>query len=195
MRARNDLQSGLRRRWIAAAICAAACATAPVRAQFAPDESITLERRIKAAFVFKFASFVEWPPGTFAQADTPIQIAVMGDAAMAQDIAEASMNRTVEGRRIQVRQVDAGEPLDGVNILFLRDAAAEQLGAFEDLKPDAMLIVTESADALHRGSIINFLLDGGKVRFDISLDAADKRGIRLSSRLITVARQVAGRPR
>jgi len=63
------------------------------------------------------------------------------------------------------------------------------------LEPDAMLIVTESPGALERGSIVNFAVDEGRVRFDLSLEAAERRGLRLSSRLITVARQVLGAPR
>ena len=106
------------------------------------------------------------------------------------------MNRTVEGRRVEVRPIADGDTLDGVNILFLRDAAAARLGgSIADLEPRAILVVTESAGGLRRGSVINFVLDGGRVRFDISLDEAARRGIRLSSRLITVARQVLGGPR
>lgn len=178
-------------------ILVAACLTAPgVQAQADESGDATLERRVKAAFLFKFASFIDWPPDAFAQADSPIRIAVMGDDAMAQDVLEASMNRTVEGRRVEVRPIAAGDTLDGVNILFLRDAAAARLGgSIADLEPRAILVVTESAGGLRRGSVINFVLDGGRVRFDISLDEAARRGIRLSSRLITVARQVLGGPR
>jgi hypothetical protein len=193
----GGLRSASRRLCIAVAICAAgAGAAAPVRAQGSEDEAATLERRVKAAFVYKFVGFVDWPPGAFPQADTPIVIGVMGEEAIARDIAEASMNRTVEGRRIEVRRFSPGESLEGVHILFMRQAAFERLGdSIGALQPQAMLIVTESADALDYGSVINFLLDGGKVRFDISLEAAERRGLKLSSRLITVAREVIGKPR
>ena len=190
------LPSGARRLWLYAAICIAAGTAVPATGQGVGEEAATLERRVKAAFVYKFAAFVEWPPDAFAQADTPIRIGVVGEEAIARDIAEASMNRTVEGRRVQVMQVAPGDSLEGVHILFLREAASAVLrDSIAALKPEAMLIVTESADALGRGSVINFVLDGGKVRFDISLEAAERRGLRLSSRLITVARELTGRPR
>jgi hypothetical protein len=116
----------------------------------------------------------------------------MGGEAMVQDILEASgSSRTVEGRRVLAKQVEPGDTLEGVHILFVRDEALGLVGgSVTDLKPDAMLIVTETEGALSRGSVINFVLDEGKVRFDISLDSAERRGLRLSSRLITVARAV-----
>jgi hypothetical protein len=186
------LQSAVRRLWLAVAIGTAV----PARAQLISEEAAMLERRIKAAFVYKFAGFVDWPPDAFAQADTPIRIGVMGEESIVQDIAEASMNRTVKGRRVQVTQIAPGGSLEGLHILFLREAASSGLrDSIAALKPEALLVVTETADALDRGSVINFLLDGGKVRFDISLEAAQSRGLKLSSRLITVARKVIGRPR
>jgi hypothetical protein len=172
-------------------VIAAAVATTPSVAQPA-DEGSVLERRVKAAFVFKFAAFVEWPPTALPADDAPIWIAVMGGEAMVQDLLEASgSSRTVEGRRVLAKQVAPGETLDGVHILFVRSEALGQLGgSVADLKPDAMLIVTESQGALSHGSVVNFVLEEGKVRFDISLGAAERRGLRLSSRLITVARAV-----
>jgi len=58
-----------------------------------------------------------------------------------------------------------------------------------------MLIVTETPGALAQGGVVNFVVEDGRVRFDISLDAAERRGLKLSSRLITVARNVIGKSR
>lgn len=166
-------------------------ASLPVRAQPAAAQADALERRVKAVFVFKFASFVDWPAEQLEHPDAPIQIAVMGEEAVVRDIADAAGSRTVEGRRVLARRVEPGDLLDGVHILFLRDSAFARLA--EGLPPQPMLVVTETPGALARGSVVNFVVDDGRVRFDISLESAERRGLKLSSRLITVARNVIGR--
>jgi hypothetical protein len=185
----------LRRVWETIALAAAAGAV-PAAAQVLVDESAAaLERSVKAAFVFKFAGFVEWP----AQALPPeaaIRIGVMGEETIVREINEAASSRTVEGRRVLAKRIEPGDSLEGVHILFMREPAFRRLAdEVADLKPEAMLIVTESPGALERGSIVNFAVDDGRVRFDLSLEAAERRGLKLSSRLITVARRVVGGPK
>jgi hypothetical protein len=178
------------------ALAAIGCARAsPTAAQVVDDAPAQLERSIKAAFVFKFAGFVEWPAEALPP-ESPIRIGVMGEEAIVQEIREAASGRTVEGRRVLAKRVAVGDTLEGVHILFMRDPAFREMAdQIAGLKPDPMLIVTESSGALERGSIINFAVDDGRVRFDLSLEAAERRGLRLSSRLITVARKVLGAPR
>ena len=178
------------------ALAAIGCAgAAPAAAQVADEGAAALEGSVKAAFVFKFAGFVDWPAQALPP-ESPIRIGVMGEEAIVQEIREAASRRTVEGRRVLAKHVAAGDSLEGVHILFMRDPAFREIGdRIPGLKPEAMLIVTESPGALERGSIVNFAVDEGRVRFDLSLDAAERRGLRLSSRLITVARRVLGAPR
>lgn len=145
--------------------------------------------------MLKFVSFVEWPPGAFPHADTPLQIAVMGDAAVVRDLVEATQDRTLDGRRVRVQQPAPGEPLEGVHILFVREAAAASINTGTERELAPMLVVMESVGAFDRGSVINFVVDDGKVRFDVSLEAADKRGLKISSQLLTVARRIVERPR
>ena len=185
----------LQRLW--ATIALAACApAAPAAAQVVVDETaVALERSVKAAFVFKFAGFVDWPAEALPP-DAPIRIGVMGEETIVQEITEAASSRTVEGRRVLAKRIEPGDTLEGVHILFMRDPAFRKLAnQIEGLKPDPMLIVTESPDALESGSIVNFAVDDGRVRFDLSIEAAEQRGLRLSSRLITVARRVVGKAR
>jgi len=178
------------------ALAAIGCAGAsPTAAQVVDDAAAALERSVKAAFVFKFAGFVDWPTQALPP-ESPIRIGVMGEEAIVEEIREAASGRTVEGRRVLAKRVAVGDTLDGVHILFMRDPAFQEIAdLIAGLKPDAMLIVTESPGALDLGSIVNFAVDEGRVRFDLSLEAAERRGLRLSSRLITVARQVLGAPR
>lgn len=191
----------LRRLWEAVALAGVGSGMpAAARAENDPpevdDAAAALERSVKAAFVFKFAGFVEWPEQAMPRPETPIRIGVMGEESIVREIAAAASSRTVEGRRVLVKRIEPGDTLEGVHILFMRDPAFRRLAEeIAGLEPEPMLIVTESPGALALGSIINFAVDEGRVRFDLSLEAAERRGLRLSSRLITVARQVLGKPR
>jgi hypothetical protein len=156
-----------------------------------------LEQRVKAAYLYKFAGFVEWPEDTFSQPETPFTFAVVDDERIARALEELVAGRKVEGRSVQVRRVHSGEELGETQILFLAKPGAKLASPpaaqfIAKLKPRPMLVVTQSADAIAQGSVINFALSEGKVRFEVSLDAAEKRGLKLSSRLLAVAQQVHG---
>jgi hypothetical protein len=156
-----------------------------------------LEQRVKAAYLYKFAGFVEWPEDTFSQPETPFTFAVADDERIAKALEELVAGRKVEGRSVQVRRVHSGDELGEIQILFLAKAGTKLASPpasqfIAKLKPRPMLVVTQSADAIAQGSVINFALADGKIRFEVSLDAAEKRGLKLSSRLLAVAQQVHG---
>jgi hypothetical protein len=161
-----------------------ACAGAPAGAQ------AERELEIKAAFLFKFGDFVEWPDGAFAQG-RPFTIGVMGSASMADELARITQGRTVQGKPVRVRRVGRDAVLDGLHVLFVgaADAAslAQILAGADGL---ALLVVTESESALSKGSMINFIAEQARVRFDISLPPAERGGLRISARLLSVARRV-----
>jgi hypothetical protein len=162
----------------------------PLTAQPAMD-SDNLERRIKAAFLYKFADFVEWPDSVFTSPAAPIVIGVMHDDALATELADATANRTVAGRRLLVRRIKESETAPNIHILFVGGSGNARLASL--LAPFVTLptlAVTESESGLPPGSVINFRTASGRVRFEIALDSAEKRGLRLSSRLLTVAQSV-----
>ncbi len=152
------------------------------------------ERSVKAAFLYKFASYVQWPDAD-AKADSPITIGVIGATDFARELAEITANRTVGNRPIDVRRLTTGNSLDGLEILFIakeeRDHLSQLLSAARD-KP--VLTVTESEGGLSSGSIINFTLDQDRVRFEVSLYAAEKSQLRLNARLLAVAQRVQRGP-
>lgn len=172
-------------------LCLAAMAFAPRPAASAPDDATALEQRVKAAFLYKFAGYVEWPETAFASADMPVTIGVIGDDALASELVQLAMGRTVDGRPVSVRRLTAADALSGLHILFVASAERAHLAQFaRSLQAQPALVVSESDGALNQGSTINFVISNGRVRFEISLDNAEKQGIRLSSRLLTVALSV-----
>lgn len=161
----------------------------------ADSESASLEHRVKAAFLYKITGYVEWPNTSFPQTNTPVTIGVVGAEPLAVELSQILTGRTAQNRPVAVRRLKAGEPLNGLHILFV---GREQSGQLGQLVPRAqqrsILVVTESEGALAHGSAINFVIVDGRVRFEVSLASARSSGLKLSSRLLTVAHHVAGAP-
>jgi hypothetical protein len=184
----SSLPRGVLLLWRAVLLCAAALAASSAGAA---EEAPLLEQRVKAAFLYQFASYVEWPRQAFAQADTPVTIAVMSAETLAAELEQLVTGRTVGGRPVAVKQVRPGDSLAGVHILFIGGAESARLAQIAQApKPRPMLTVTESDGALSQGSMINFVIVDRRVRFEVGLDSAEKHGLRLSSRLLAVAQQV-----
>ncbi|HTA66087.1 MAG TPA: YfiR family protein [Xanthomonadaceae bacterium] len=151
------------------------------------------EPRVKAAFLFKFGSYVEWPPTAFASATAPFTIGVMDADALADELTTIVADRNVDGRSVVVRRLHEGDPVAGLNVLFIGNAGRGRLAELlAPLKGRATLAVTESEGALELGSMINFVVADSKVRFDVSLPSAAAASLKISSRLLAVARKVSG---
>ena len=173
---------------MAALACVAATALGPAHAQNGPG--IT-ERGVKAAFVYKFLGYVEWPPTAFAQDESPIVVGVMGADDIASELADAVRGRTVGTRSVEVRRIRPGDPLTGLQALFIGASERARLAPIARAAlARNVLVITESEDALDQGSVINLIVVDGRVRFEVSLEAADRAGLRLSSRMLAVAHLV-----
>ena len=168
---------------------AAAAGTAP-RALADTGGAQALERRVKAAFLYKFLGYAEFPAQSFADPGGPLTIAVVGSDDMAAELARIAAGRVVGGRPIAVRQVAQHEQPPPVHLLFVAGRDCERAGRVLRAAPGAYLTVTECDDGLRHGSVINFRILDQRVRFDVSLDAAEKNNVKLSSRLLTVANRV-----
>jgi hypothetical protein len=154
-----------------------------------------LEQRVKAAYLYRFAEFVAWPDGSFARHDAPFVIAIAGASGIASELAQVTAGRTVAGRRIDVlHTMEPTAPLASAHILFVGASERSRLPQFVRAAGSRTLIVSDVEGGLAQGSVINFVIAEGRVRFDISLDAAEKRGLKLSARLLAVAHSVRGGP-
>jgi hypothetical protein len=149
------------------------------------------EYQVKAAFLFKFLGFVEWPAQAHERTDSPLLIGVMGADALSEALGAVVANRAMNGRAVHVRRLRPGDSLAGVHLLFLgRDEnvrASDLIGA---AKGRPLLMVTESDTAFAGGSAINFVLEDNKVRFDVALRPVEQANLKISSRLLAVARRV-----
>jgi YfiR/HmsC-like len=146
------------------------------------------EHEVKAAFLFKFLSFVEWPAPSFARAGAPLVIGVLGADEVHFALQEIVPGRSAQGRPLEVRQLREGERPAGVHLLFVGRAAAAALPRLP--AQPGLLVVSEVDGALEQGAMINFLRVDGRVRFEVAPDAAERRGLRISSRMLAVAQHV-----
>ena len=149
------------------------------------------ELGIKAAYLYKFGGFVEWPDGAFAAPAAPLVIGMLGADALADELEQAVAGRRVRERPVAVRRLRPGERIEGVHVLFIgaaQDARLREITAAA--RGQAVLIVTESESATGRGSMINFVVADNRVRFDVALPAAEAGHLKISARLLSVARRV-----
>jgi hypothetical protein len=148
---------------------------------------------VKAAFLFRFASYVHWPDGSQQQA--PFVVGVAGAESVAKQLDELAPRVTIRGRRAEVRRVANAKDLDGVQILYVDEASLKrtrELRRAALLKP--ILLVTDTRAGLDAGGVINFVEAERNVRFEISLIAADRAQLRIDSALLSVAAKVERRP-
>lgn len=151
------------------------------------------EYRIKAAFLCKFGNYVEWPAP--AAPDTPFNIGVLASSAVVDELTAVARGQMVNGRPIVVRKLERSDPMDGVDMLFVaRTHTARLAEALAALKDRPVLTVTETEPGVAIGSMVNFVIVDDKVKFDISLATVERSKLRISARLLGVARTVAGGP-
>jgi len=149
------------------------------------------ERVVKAVFLYKFLNYAEWPAAAFPDVEAPYVIGVLNADDVAQELVQLAADRVVDGRRVQVRRVKRGDSLAGLHLLFVAAADSKDLAALaRQAQANAVLLVSEDPRAVRLQSAINLVVDEGKVRFDVAPDIAEKAGVRLSSRLLGVARSV-----
>ena len=149
------------------------------------------EHQLKAAFVYNFAKFVEWPAGAFANPADPLRFCVLGDDVMAQELEELARSKTIAGRPVQARRVKSVDESQYCHVLFL--GAPEQNRIRElpgPIRQAALLTVGESDTFLHGGGVINLVLDNEQLRFEVNLQAAEQARLKISSRLLALARAV-----
>lgn len=148
---------------------------------------------IKAAFLYRFASYVHWPAG--ARNHEHFVIGVMGSEAVANHLERLLPGLTVDNRPARLRRVARAEDLADIHILYVGPVS---LTRSREVREAALklpiLMVTDDEKGFESGGVINFIEINRNVRFEISLGAADIRKLRIDSALLSVAARVQGRP-
>jgi YfiR/HmsC-like len=149
------------------------------------------EYRIKAAFLLNFAHYVEWPPDTFKDANSPLTYCTIGDDPF-DGVLDQSLNaKSVGTRPLRVQHLKPPENFQGCQIVFIGTNEKKRITAIlETLKQAPVLVVGESSRFVQQGGTVGFLSEENTVRFEVNLDAAQRARLNISATLLSVAKTV-----
>lgn len=149
----------------------------------------TTEYELKAVFLFNFAKFVDWPPAAFADNRSPLRMCIFGTDPFGTTLDDLVRGEEFGGRRLEVLRVERDDDLRRCHVLFIGSSERGRLAAVLDgVKKASVLTVGESKEFLAAGGIVRFVLDGGRLGFDIDAAAAERVHLAISSKLLRLAR-------
>jgi hypothetical protein len=159
----------------------------PARPQAAPS----VEYQVKAAFLFNFVKFVEWPQDAFQTEKTPITLCAFRHDPFGSALDEVLRGKAINSRELQARRINDLTELKTCQLVFVSDSEGKQLPEIlNTVKGSSALVVGESADFAERGGAVQFFLENSKLRFAINVDAIQRARLQASSKLLALARIV-----
>jgi hypothetical protein len=174
-----------RRALAAAALVSGLVAAAPARAG-APSE-----HQVKAAFLYNFANFVQWPDGALGPSGSPLRVCVVGTDPFGGALDEAFRDQVVQGWTVQVARGHSLAALGRCHILFLSQSEQGRWPELlKELGTAPTLTVADGPALVRQGGMISFVMDAKRVRFEINRGNAEHAGLRISSKLLALARLV-----
>src|SRR5258705_11226222 len=137
----------------------------------AQEDSQPTEYQIKAAFIFNFAKFVEGPAAAFPKASSPIVVGVLGENPFHDALEKTIKNKTVDEHPVVIREFRAATDMTNCHILFISSSEKARLPQIlKQLNGRSVLTIGEMPGFTEAGGIINFVLEGSKIRFQINND-------------------------
>jgi hypothetical protein len=154
------------------------------------------EYDIKAAFLYNFTKFVEWPPQAFPAQSSQLKVCVLGENPFGKILESVIEGEEVQGRRLSFLRVDVLHNPGFCHVLFISRSERERIPAIlTAVQGSPVLTVSEMDGFLEKGGAINFKVQDGKVRFEINQGAAERAGLKMSSKLLRLATRVIPEPR
>jgi phosphatidylserine decarboxylase len=147
------------------------------------------EYQVKAAMLYNFAKFVEWPADSFSR-DNHITFCIAGKSPLSGTI-QQMQGKQVKGRTVSIRQIARPEEVDGCQILFIAPSDTLRMNAYlQQASRSSILTVSDQERFAASGGMIGFYEEESKIRFEINQEAAQKRRLQISSHLLNLARRV-----
>lgn len=153
-----------------------------------PAQSTATEQQVKAAFVLNFTDFVEWPAGTFPAPSTPVEVCVLGPSTFLEELKSLAPAKK-SARPFHVSQAATVDEVRRCHVVFVPRERIAGLGQLP-FASENILTVGESAEFVRAGGVIRLVLDNDRLRFEVNLAAAERSHLRVSSRLLAIARVV-----
>lgn len=181
-----------RRRLTRRALLLAACLVPllhPATARAQSDDRA--EYPVKLGFLYNFAKFVEWPPEVLPGSSSPFEICVVGHDPFQKDLEQSLRGRTVGSHAIELANLGLEDNLRGCHIVFIsRDAKKRTADVMSRLRGAPVLTVGETQGFAAKGGEIGLVVEGNRVRFEINRQAVKEAGLKISSKLLALARIV-----
>jgi len=160
------------------------------RALAAPELTAT-DAQLKAAFLYNFAKFTEWPRSAFTNATAPLVFGVLGRNPFGTGLETALRDKTIGGRPVQLARFRTVDEVDTCHVLFISDSERPRMEqTLKALAKRPVLTVSDVESFAARGGMLGFYREGDQLRFEANPDAAQKAGVKLSSRLLNLAKIV-----
>jgi hypothetical protein len=147
------------------------------------------EYQVKAAFLYNFAKFVDWPAEAFSGSGAQLVIGVVGDDPFGGALDQAINGKSIGGHSLTIRRLKWGQDLRSCHILFISSSERKRLPQIIQSVRGASVLTVGDVDGFNQqGGIINFVLESSKVRFEINARASDQVRLRISSKLLALAK-------
>jgi len=175
----------VRRLWLLIGVIAVGLTTAPPTAPGEPAGG--REYEIKAALLYNFAKFVEWPDEAVPETSAPLTLCILGDDPFGPAL-ESIDGKTIRSRRLVIKRPVTARDVSACHILFISSSEEKHLAQIlEVLRTSSTLTIGEMQGFTQNGGIINLAVESNKVRFEINANAADRAGLKISSKLLSLA--------
>lgn len=146
------------------------------------------ERQLKAAFLFNFSQFVEWPSAAFSDSQSPLVIGILGDDPFGSSLDQLVSNEKVNNRPLLIQRYKSVSDIKSCHILFITISNKDELEeTFGKLKGRNILTVGDTRNFIRQGGMIRFLTENDKIKFQINVETARAEGITISSKLLRLA--------
>lgn len=156
----------------------------------APAQTVEASQ-VKAAYLYNFAKFVEWPAGIFRNPDDPAVICVIGDEHTSDVLELAVSGKKINGRPVEARRPHASTEFKSCHVLFIGFPDRERIAqTLNELRGSSVLTVGQSGQFIALGGMINLALNNTTIELEIDPEASNAVGLKISSRLLVVARTV-----
>lgn len=158
------------------------------------ETASSLEYRVKAVFLLNFAKFTQWPSEAFESDRSPIVICILGEDPFGAVMEETIKGETVDGRKLKIKRCKQPAEVAGCQILFLTGMNQDRMvQVLRTMEGSSVLTVGESGTFLEAGGVIAFVMEQNKVRFAINETASERAGVKISSKLLSLAATVQTR--
>jgi hypothetical protein len=154
------------------------------------------EYQVKAAYLFNFLKFVDWPNNPGADPHAKWVIGFVGDSPIADELNQLAGGKNVLGRDLQVRKFQAADNLRACNILFISESEKKRTPSIlAELRGSSVLTVADMDDFIESGGMFQFVVEDARVRVAIDVGATSRAHLKISSKLLSLARAVTGSER